>query len=59
MSPPATWGGRSGLPLPAGVQADTLSATYADGILEVSALVGEPGPTAKIISGTVGEAKES
>jgi hypothetical protein len=32
---------------------------YADGILEVSALVGEPGPTAKTIPVTVGEAKKS
>jgi len=32
---------------------------YAAGILDVSALVGEPGPTAKTIPVTVGEAKKS
>jgi HSP20 family protein len=43
------------VPLPAGVKVDTLSARYADGILEVSALVGEPAPTTKPIPITIGK----
>jgi len=45
------------IPLPAGARADTLTATYTDGILEVSALVGEQGPAAKTIPITVGKAE--
>jgi HSP20 family protein len=45
--------------LPAGLQTDTMTATYTDGILEVSALVGEPAPTAKTIPIGVGKAKKS
>ena len=45
--------------LPAGVKADTLTATYADGILEVTALIGEPDPEAKTIPITVDKAKKS
>ncbi|MFI7542507.1 Hsp20/alpha crystallin family protein [Actinoplanes sp. NPDC049599] len=37
------------IPLPVGAKADTLSAEYHDGILEISALVGEAGPAAKTI----------
>ena len=41
--------------LPAGVRTDTLTATYTDGILEITALVGEPAPSAKTIPITVGK----
>ncbi|GAA0808114.1 Hsp20/alpha crystallin family protein [Spirilliplanes yamanashiensis] len=47
------------VPLPAGVKADTLTALYTDGILEISALVGEPAPTAKAIPITIGTAGSS
>ena len=47
------------VPLPAGVKADTLSATYEGGILEISALVGEPGAAVKTIPITVGQADET
>ena len=40
--------------LPPGVRTDTLTATYTDGILEITALVGEPAPSAKTIPVTVG-----
>jgi HSP20 family protein len=45
--------------LPAGVKADTLTATYADGMLEVTALIGEPDPEAKFIPITVDKATKS
>jgi HSP20 family protein len=45
--------------LPAAAKADTLTATYADGILEVTALIGEPDPEAKAIPITVGKPKKS
>ncbi|MCA2218997.1 Hsp20/alpha crystallin family protein [Jidongwangia harbinensis] len=45
------------MPLPAGVRADTLSATYTDGILEITALVGETESGAKPITITVGKGK--
>ena len=45
--------------LPAAVKADTLTATYADGILELTALIGEPDPEAKAIPITVGKPKKS
>ena len=45
--------------LPAAVKADTLAAIYTDGILEVSALIGEPDPEAKAIPITVGKPKKS
>jgi HSP20 family protein len=47
------------IPLPSGAKADTLTARYIDGILEISALVGEPSPAAKTIPITVGRAGES
>jgi HSP20 family protein len=47
------------IPLPGTAKTDTLSATYQDGILEISALVGEPGPSAKTIPITVGKADET
>lgn len=43
------------IPMPAGAKADTLAATYTDGILEISALVGEQGPAAKSIPVAVGK----
>ena len=43
----------------AAVKADTLAAIYTDGILEVSALIGEPDPEAKAIPITVGKPKKS
>ena len=43
----------------AGVRPDTLAATYTDGILEVSALVGEPDPAAKTIPVTIGKPKKN
>jgi HSP20 family protein len=45
--------------VPAAVKVGTLTATYADGILEVSALIGEPDPEAKAIPITVGKPKMS
>jgi HSP20 family protein len=45
------------IPLPAGVQADTLTATYTDGILEITALVGETEAGVKPIPITVGKGK--
>ena len=45
--------------LPAGARPDTLSATYADGMLEVSALIGEQDPAAKSIPITIGKDKKS
>ena len=45
--------------LPSAVKADTMTATYADGILEVSALIGERDPEAKAIPITVGKSKKS
>jgi HSP20 family protein len=47
------------IPLPSGVKADTLTARYVDGIVEISALVGEPSPSAKTIPIAVGKAKEN
>jgi len=44
--------------LPPAVQADTLAAAYTDGILEITALIGEPGLEAKAIPITVGKAKK-
>lgn len=41
--------------LPQGVRADTLGASYVDGILEVTALVGEQDPETKAIPITVGK----
>jgi HSP20 family protein len=45
--------------LPPGVKPDTVTATYADGILEVVALVGEKDPEAKTIPITMGKIKKS
>jgi HSP20 family protein len=45
------------VPLPAGVRADTLSATYTDGILEITAVVGETESGAKPIPVTVGKGR--
>jgi HSP20 family protein len=45
--------------LPAAVKADTLTASYADGILEVTALIGEPDPETKSIPISVGKVKKS
>ena len=45
--------------LPPGAKPDTLAATYTDGILEVSALIGETGPAAKTIPISVGRAAKS
>jgi HSP20 family protein len=44
--------------LPAGVKADTLTASYTAGILEVSALVGEPAAMAKAIPIAVGKEEQ-
>ncbi|MFC0005213.1 Hsp20/alpha crystallin family protein [Micromonospora siamensis] len=41
------------IPLPAGVKPETIAARYADGILEISATVGEPEPTPREIPVTV------
>ncbi|MFC8848618.1 MULTISPECIES: Hsp20/alpha crystallin family protein [unclassified Micromonospora] len=41
------------IPLPAGLKQETLKAAYADGILEISATVGETEPTAREIPITV------
>jgi HSP20 family protein len=38
------------VPLPAGTKEETIAATYADGILEITAAVGEPEATAKEIA---------
>jgi HSP20 family protein len=35
--------------MPAGTRADTLTAAYADGVLEISALVGEHASVVKVI----------
>jgi HSP20 family protein len=43
------------IPMPAGAKADTVSATYRDGILEISALVGEPSSAAKVIPVAIAE----
>ena len=43
--------------MPPGTKADTLSASYTDGILEIKALVGEPGGAAKIIPIAVAKAE--
>ncbi|WP_446219917.1 Hsp20/alpha crystallin family protein [Micromonospora sp. IBHARD004] len=41
------------IPLPAGVKEETIAARYADGILEITATVGGPEPTAREIPITV------
>ncbi|WFE56697.1 Hsp20/alpha crystallin family protein [Micromonospora sp. WMMD712] len=41
------------VPLPAGLKQETLRAAYADGILEITATVGEPEPAAREIPITV------
>jgi hypothetical protein len=43
--------------MPADVKVDTLTTPYADGMLEISALVGEQGSAAKVIPITVGKTK--
>ena len=43
--------------MPPGVKADTLAATYTDGLLEISALTGDQGAGAKTIPVTVAKAK--
>ena len=45
------------IPMPPGTRADTLSAAYADGILEIKALVGEPAGATKVIPVAVAKAE--
>lgn len=47
------------IPLPGDTKQDTLTAKYADGILEISALVGEPAAAMKSIPITVGPAEKA
>jgi len=42
------------IPLPAGAREDTITATYADGILEITVLIGEPTTDRKQIPVTTG-----
>ena len=46
------------IPLPPGVKQDTVTATYTDGILEISALVGEEAPAKKAIPIKVGHGRK-
>ena len=50
---------RPSVTLPAAVKADTLAATYTDGILEITALIAVPDPEAKAIPITIGKTKKS
>ena len=47
------------IPMLPGVKADTLTATYGDGMLEISALIGEHGSAAKAIPITVAKTTHS